>query len=108
MHLLRRTGNRSDCTQLINLGSWPGWLEPGRLGDVAMARLPKLCGFVRFAIIVVGFIGNLAASITCVAYTAAGDRIFAPTGILPQIAPTNQIYSWAWTLPQSGEAVGTR
>jgi hypothetical protein len=42
------------------------------------------------------------------AYTAAGDRIFAPTGILPQIAPTNQIYSWAWTLPQSGEAVGTR
>ena len=73
-----------------------------------MARLPKLSGFCRFVIIVAGFIGSLAANISCLAYTAAGDRIFAPTGILPQIAPTNQIYGWAWTLPQSGEAVGTR
>jgi hypothetical protein len=73
-----------------------------------MARLPKPSGFCRCVIIVAGFVGSLAANINCLAYTAAGDRIFAPTGILPQIAPTNQIYSWAWTLPQSGEAVGTR
>ena len=73
-----------------------------------MAHLLKLSGFCRLVIIVAGLVGSLAASIDCSAYTAAGDRIFAPTGILPQIAPTNQIYSWAWTLPQSGETVGTR
>jgi hypothetical protein len=72
-----------------------------------MARLLKPIGFRGFMIIVVGFLGSLAANVSCLAYTAAGDRIFAPTGILPQIAPTNQIYGWAWTLPQSGEAVGT-
>jgi hypothetical protein len=41
------------------------------------------------------------------AYTAAGDRIFVATGILPQIAPTDQFYTWAWTLPLTSGRVGT-
>jgi hypothetical protein len=40
------------------------------------------------------------------AYTAAGDRVFVATGILPQIAPTDQFYTWAWTVPLNGGAVG--
>jgi hypothetical protein len=40
------------------------------------------------------------------AYTAAGDRIFAATGILPQIAPTDQLYTWGWTVPLAGGATG--
>src|SRR5688572_2158668 len=73
-----------------------------------MARLPKPSGFCRLVFIVAGWVGSLVVNINCFAYTAAGDRIFAPTGILPQIAPTDQIYSWAWTLPLSGEATGAR
>ena len=57
---------------------------------------------------VTGFIGSLVATADSHAYTAAGDRIFAATGILPQIAPTDQIYAWAWTLPLSGQAAGAR
>ena len=72
-----------------------------------MARLPKPSGLSRLVLVVACLVGSLVASIDSLAYTAAGDRIFAPTGILPQIAPTNQIYGWAWTVPQSGEAPGT-
>lgn len=41
------------------------------------------------------------------AYTAAGDRVFVATGILPQIAPADQIYTWAWTVPLSAGGIGT-
>lgn len=71
-----------------------------------MARLAKpssLC-----AVVVAALVGSLALNAGCLAYTASGDRIFAAGGILPQIAPTDQIYSWAWTLPLSGERVGAR
>ena len=73
-----------------------------------MARLPKPSGVCRFVFFAAGLVGSSVANIDCFAYTAAGDRIFAPTGILPQIAPSDQIYTWGWTLPLSGEAVGTR
>jgi hypothetical protein len=73
-----------------------------------MARLPKPSGLGRLALIVAGIVASLVTNIDCFAYTAAGDRIFAPTGILPQIAPTDQIYAWGWTQPQPGGAVGAR
>src|SRR5678816_4155123 len=41
------------------------------------------------------------------AYTAAGDRVFVATGILPQIAPTDQFYTWAWTVPLTNGGLGT-
>jgi hypothetical protein len=73
-----------------------------------MVRLPKPSGFGRLMLVVAGLVASLVTSADSLAYTAAGDRVFAPTGILPQIAPTNQIYGLAWTVPQSGQAVGTR
>src|SRR3954453_2983952 len=101
-------GSRMRQYLAIDLGTRPEWARPGRLGDMAIARLPKPSGLSRLMLVIACLIGSLVASIDSLAYTAAGDRIFAPTGILPQIAPTNQIYGWAWTLPQSGEAPGTR
>ena len=73
-----------------------------------MARLPRPSGVCRLVFVAADLVGGSVANVGCLAYTAAGDRIFAATGILPQIAPTDQIYAWAWTLPLSGEAVGTR
>jgi hypothetical protein len=40
------------------------------------------------------------------AYTAAGDRVFVATGILPQIAPSDQFYTWGGTQPLAGGTVG--
>ena len=73
-----------------------------------MDRLPRPRGLCRHAFIVAGFVGSLGANIGCFAYTASGDRIFAPTGILPQIAPTDQLYTWWSTQPHPGGAVAAR
>ncbi|MGD9616217.1 MAG: hypothetical protein AB7H90_02805 [Alphaproteobacteria bacterium] len=73
-----------------------------------MARLPKPSGLRRTGFLVAFLVGSLVANAGCLAYTAAGDRIFAPAAILPQIAPTDQLYGWAWTLPLSGKTTGTR
>ena len=73
---------------------------------MAIARLPKTTGLSRLMLVVACLIGSLVASIDSLAYTAAGDRIFVATGILPQIAPTDQFYTWAWTVPLTGEAPG--
>jgi hypothetical protein len=44
------------------------------------------------------------------AYSATGDRLFPATLVLPQIAPGDEFYVWADTLPQtpSGDGTGTR
>ena len=73
-----------------------------------MARLPRPSGVCRLVFVAPDLVGGSVANVGCFAYTAAGDRIFAPTGILPQIAPSDQIYAWGWTLPLSGEADETR
>jgi hypothetical protein len=41
------------------------------------------------------------------AYSAAGDRLFPATLVLPQIAPADEFYLWADTLPQNSAGVGT-
>ena len=33
--------------------------------------------------------------------------MFVATGILPQIAPSDQFYTWAWTVPLTSGGVGT-
>ncbi len=58
---------------------------------VAAALVLGICGFPRSA----------------AAYTAAGDRVFVATGVLPQIAPTDQFYTWGWTVPLNGGPVGS-
>jgi hypothetical protein len=50
--------------------------------------------------------GAGAATRDACAYTAAGDRLFPATGILPQIAPGDEFYIWGWTVPLAGGAVG--
>jgi len=40
------------------------------------------------------------------AYSAAGDRVFPATLVLPQIAPGDEFYVWGSTLPQSGGPPG--
>jgi len=40
------------------------------------------------------------------AYTAAGDRLFPATLVLPQIAPADEFYVWGWTLPLGGGSTG--
>jgi hypothetical protein len=77
--------------------------------EVAMRRVRESGkrGFAGLLAIAAGLmlLGGGAAS-DALAYTAAGDRVFAATGILPQIAPTDQFYTWAWTVPLNGGAVG--
>jgi hypothetical protein len=41
------------------------------------------------------------------AYTAAGDRLFPATILLPQIAPGDEFYSNVMTLPQTPAGIGT-
>lgn len=72
----------------------------GRLG-----RIGRSCRAGALAI-AAGVVATAAPIKDCPAYTAAGDRIFAATGILPQIAPTDQFYAWGWTVPLAGGAVG--
>jgi hypothetical protein len=41
------------------------------------------------------------------AYTAAGDRIFPSTLVLPQFAPGEELYIWGETQPQTPSGTGT-
>ena len=38
------------------------------------------------------------------AYSAAGDRVFAPTVVIPQIAPGDDVYLWGSTQPNPGDS----
>ncbi len=57
---------------------------------VAAALVLGICGFPGSAL----------------AYTAAGDRLFAASAVLPQIAPGDEFYTWGWTVPLAGGPVG--
>lgn len=51
----------------------------------------------------------LGLCISCrsaLAYSAAGDRLFPATAWLPQIAPSDALYAWGWTLPLDGDTPG--
>jgi hypothetical protein len=41
------------------------------------------------------------------AYTAAGDRLFPATILLPQISPGDEFYTNVITLPQTPAGIGT-
>src|SRR5579864_4447169 len=41
------------------------------------------------------------------AYSAAGDRLFPATLVLPQFAPGDEFYNWNETLPQAPSGIGT-
>lgn len=53
-----------------------------------------------------------AACVVCAAreagaYTAAGDRVFPSTLVLPQFAPGDELYNWDETQPQTPSGPGT-
>ncbi len=51
--------------------------------------------------------GLCAAPRDALAYTAAGDRLFPATLVLPQFAPGDEFYDWDETQPQTPGGVGT-
>ena len=72
------------------------------LGKSCAARAMAAIAVLAFA---VGGPANQAF-----AYSATGDRLFPATLVLPQIAPGDEFYIWADTLPQTpaGDGTGTR
>jgi hypothetical protein len=75
---------------------------------MAMSRLRRCSNRWRAGALAVaaGLIGGCLPAGDCLAYTAAGDRLFPATGILPQIAPGDEFYAWGWTVPLAGGAIG--
>lgn len=59
------------------------------------------------AIVLALVLGIAIPARECLAYTAAGDRVFPALGILPQIAPGDEFYAWAWTVPLAGGPPGS-
>lgn len=63
------------------------------------------------ALAVAALLGGLVgAARDAVAYTAAGDRVFPATLVLPQFAPGDEFYLWADALPltPAGDGSGSR
>lgn len=56
------------------------------------------------AILAAGFCG---AACPALAYTAAGDRLFPATLVLPQFAPGDEFYFWSDTQPLAGGPAGS-
>jgi len=76
-------------------------------GEAVAMRLGKSCAMAAVAALVLA-VGSPADQ--AFAYSATGDRLFPATLVLPQIAPGDEFYVWADTLPQtpSGDGTGTR
>src|SRR5947209_2962402 len=69
-----------------------GWDKRRRVGLIAIAvSLLLACVLARGAL----------------AYTAAGDRLFPATILLPQISPGDEFYTNVMTLPQTPSGIGT-
>lgn len=64
------------------------------------------CTAGAVAIVAAAFFGFGIAARQAHAYSAAGDRVFPATLMLPQIAPGDEFYVWGSTLPQSGGPPG--
>lgn len=56
--------------------------------------------------LVVGALCGGAVAPSALAYTAVGDRTFPATLLLPQGAPSDEVYVTLYTLPQPGGAIG--
>jgi hypothetical protein len=68
-------------------------------GGMARAR-ECAAGTMAAAALILGFYGSARA------YTATGDRLFPATVLLPQIAPGDEFYVNAMTLPLAGGTAG--
>jgi hypothetical protein len=59
------------------------------------------------AVVVVLLLGVSGFTAAAFAYTAAGDRLFPATILLPQIAPGDEFYTNVMTLPLTSSGIGT-
>jgi hypothetical protein len=64
------------------------------------------CGAGALAVAAAVVLGLCGFPHSTLAYTAAGDRLFPATAVLPQIAPGDEFYNWGWTVPLAGGSVG--
>lgn len=74
-----------------------------------MGRLwgAERCGLAGALIVAAGLVIGICGLVRDgLAYPAAGDRVFAATALLPQIAPGDEFYTWGWTVPLAGGPVG--
>ena len=76
------------------------------MGDVQSRKAGYWSGVAATAIMMVALCCGMLVP-KAFAYTAAGDRLFAATLVLPQIAPSDAVYANVMTLPLSGGALGT-
>jgi len=69
--------------------------------------LGKSCAARAMAAVAMLVLGAGGPVTQAFAYSAAGDRLFPATLVLPQIAPGDEFYTWDDTLPQTPSGVGT-
>lgn len=74
----------------------------GRGVERARRRAAGAAAVVAGLLVAVAMPGRSA-----LAYSAAGDRLFPATLVLPQIAPGDEFYIWADTQPQTPGGIGT-
>ena len=76
---------------------------------MAMSRLRTFSNGWRAGALAIAaaLIGACLPASDCLAYTAAGDRLFPASSVLPQIAPGDEFYNWGWTVPLAGGPVGS-
>jgi hypothetical protein len=65
------------------------------------------CAAGVLAIVAAAVFGVGVPARHALAYSAAGDRLFPATLVLPQIAPGDEFYVWGSTLPLNGGPPGT-
>jgi hypothetical protein len=89
------------------------WSAPGlrgAAGEAVAMSLGESCAARAAAAVAALVLAVGSPANPAFAYGATGDRLFPATLVLPQIAPGDEFYVWADTLPQtpSGEGTGTR
>ena len=74
-----------------------------------MSRLKRCSNGWRAGALAIAaaLVGACLPASDCLAYTAAGDRLFPASSVLPQIAPGDEFYNWGWTVPLAGGPVGS-
>lgn len=80
-------------------------MRPSDLYTRRASRRPRRFG--RLAALVLGAAASALGATPAAAYTAAGDRTFVATLLLPQIAPADETYFTASTLPATSRGLGS-
>ena len=74
----------------------------GAMGCLVIPAAGRLRGTLLVAAALLVGVGIGDGAHEAWAYSAAGDRVFAPTIMMPQIAPGDDVYLWGSTQPDPG------